>query len=251
VKTNFAVAAGIVVIGLLPVALIGLFVKTQYDRIAAAAQMARMVKVAPHPGVKGGTGFRASVPGESRPQPSMPARVQVQKKIEDTRSKTKVETKATETPSPHAGADTDAIYNRACFIGSQGNFQEAENLYTQAIALNNKDADAYYNRGLVRMQTHQYDLSVKDFTRALELDPKFYEAYCNRGNAHYRAGRSDLAINDYGMALQLKPDDGDLYFNRGIVLLAMGREQEGMKDIKEAARMGQQNAATYLHSPKP
>jgi tetratricopeptide (TPR) repeat protein len=251
VRTNFAVAAAVLVIGLVPVALIGLFVKSQYDKIVAAAQMVRMVRVAPHPSAKKGTPFKASVPGESRPIQSMRAKIQVQKKIERAPSKVLTSPKATGEPSVHAGEDADAIYNRAWFVGSQGNLQEAENLYTQVIALNNKDADAYYNRGLIRMQTNQYDLSVKDFTTALELNSKFFEAYCNRGNAHYRAGRSDLAINDYGVALQLKPDDGDLYFNRGIVLLAMGRKQEATNDLKQAARMGQQDAAAYLRSPAP
>ncbi len=249
VKTNFAVAAAMVAIGLLPFALIGLFVKTQYSQIAAAAKMAMAITVAPPPVAKVAIRSRADVPAESRPQQSMP--VKVLKKIEGKPAKTKTSARAAETPPLHAGEDTDAIYNRAWFVGSQGNLKEAENLYDQVIALNNKDADAYYNRGLVRLQARRFDLSVEDFTTVLELNPNFYEAYCNRGNAHYRAGRSDLAINDYGMALKLKPDDGDLFFNRGVVLLAMGREKEAANDLKEAARMGQQNAAAYLHSTKP
>jgi uncharacterized membrane protein YjgN (DUF898 family)/Tfp pilus assembly protein PilF len=251
VRTNFAVAAAVLVIGLIPVALIGLFVKSQYDKIAVAVQMARMVRVTPHPGAKRGTAIRVSVPAESRAAQSMHAKVLVQKKIEGAPSRTLTSPKATEGPSTQAGEDADAIYNRAWFVGSQGNLQEAENLYTQVIALNNKDADAYYNRGLIRMQTNQYDLSIKDFTTALELNSKFYEAFCNRGNAHYKAGQSDLAINDYGMALQLKPDDGDLYFNRSIVLSAMGKKQEATNDLKQAARMGQKDAAAYLRSPEP
>jgi uncharacterized membrane protein YjgN (DUF898 family)/Tfp pilus assembly protein PilF len=253
-RTNFAVAAAVLVIGLLPAALIGFFVMTQYDKIAAAAQMAMMIRAAPHHSIKGKTPFGPNVPGESRPAQPVHAKAQVKKKIESPPPKplkAPTSPKATVEPPVHAGEDADAIYNRAWFVGSEGKLQEADSLYTQAIALNAEDADAYYNRGLIRMQTNQYDLSIKDFTRALELNPKFYEAYCNRGNAHYRAGKTDLAVNDYEMALKLKPDDGDLYYNRGVVLLAMGKKQEGTHDLKQAEGMGQQDAAAYLHSPQP
>jgi uncharacterized membrane protein YjgN (DUF898 family)/Flp pilus assembly protein TadD len=248
VKTNFAAAAAMVVIGLLPIALLGFIAKTQFDKYLAAAQMAKTVKIAPPPGAKAGGAIRPSVTSPSHAAETPPPKVQVVKKIEPPPSKAKAEGQAPERPTAKPSGESDTIFNRAWFVGSQGNLREAENLYTQAIAIDSKDAEAYYNRGLIRLQTRQYDLSVKDFTTALELDPKFYEAYCNRGNAHYRAGRSDLAISDYGMAMQLKPDDGDLFFNRGMVLLNMGREDEAKTDLKEAARMGQENAAAVLKS---
>ena len=252
VRTNMAAVAALVVIGLLPALSIGLFVKSQYDKFAAVGQMSKAIKMVSADSA-GANSFRADVHSGSQNQHQRPAQKpapgQVQKKPEIASPKPSTSTKVAETPSAQSTEKPEVLYNRACSKAAQGNFSEADKIYTQVITLDKKYTDAYYNRGLARMEMKQYDHAVSDFTSALELDPKFYEAYCNRANAHFRAGRSDSAIKDYEMAIRLKPDDGDLHFNRGVVLQSVGQMAAAEEDFKEAGRLGQKNAIAFLQSP--
>ena len=252
VRTNMAAVAALVVIGLLPLFSVGLFVKFQYDKFAAAAQTTKAIKTV-SANSTGANSFRADVHSGSQNQhqrPSQkPAPAQVQKKPEIVLPQPNTSPKVTETSRAQSTEKPDVLYNRACSKAAQGNFGEAEKIYSQVIALDKKYMDAYYNRGLARMEMKQYDHAISDFTAALELDPKFHEAYCNRANAHFRAGGSDSAIKDYEMAIRLKPDDGDLHFNRGVVLKSVGQMAAAEEDFKEAGRLGQKNAIAFLQSP--
>jgi len=244
--------AALVVIGLLPALSIGLFVKSQYDKFAAAGQMGQAIKMVSADSA-GANSFRADVHSGSQNQHQRPAQKsapgQVQKKPEMASPKPSTSTKVAETRSAQSTEKPEVLYNRACSKAAQGNFAEADKIYTQVITLDKKYTDAYYNRGLARMEMKQYDHAVSDFTTALELDSKSYDAYCNRANAHFRAGRSDAAIKDYEMAIRLKPDDGDLHFNRGVALQSVGQMAAAEADFKEAGRLGQKHAIAFLQSP--
>jgi len=144
-----------------------------------------------------------------------------------------------------------ALYNRAWIYAANGDLEQAENDYTQAIQLSPGDGDAYYNRGLVYVKLMKWDEAIDDFTEAIRLDPNATDALCNRGNVYFKKGKTDLAIKDYTNGLNIAPNDGVLYFNRGIVYLSSGEEEKGKSDLRRAAELGVGQAKNMLgEAPK-
>ena len=78
------------------------------------------------------------------------------------------------------------------------NYNEAINLFNEALQLNPNLADAYNTRGWTYFCLKQYERAIQDFNKAIELNPNFFEAYANRGYAYHLSSisikRSNLEL---------------------------------------------------------
>ena len=75
-------------------------------------------------------------------------------------------------------------------------YSEAENSYSQSVALRANFPDAYNNRGVVYAVQARWDEAINDFTAALKLNPRFVDAFRNRGLAHIKLNDRDKACAD-------------------------------------------------------
>ncbi|TNF57020.1 tetratricopeptide repeat protein [bacterium] len=87
-----------------------------------------------------------------------------------------------------------------------GKYEEALEVFDQALVINPSHKVIRLGRGIALMEGKRYDESREEFDRAIELDENFAEAYANRGILNDRTGEFRLAVKDYRQALELKPD---------------------------------------------
>ncbi|WFD00511.1 protein-serine/threonine phosphatase [Malassezia yamatoensis] len=87
----------------------------------------------------------------------------------------------------------------------QGNYAEAKQCYTQAIALNPKVAAIFSNRAACELKLEQHGLAIEDAGKAIELDAKFVKAYFRRASAHLSILDPKAALPDLRKVLQLEP----------------------------------------------
>jgi tetratricopeptide (TPR) repeat protein len=171
------------------------------------------------------------------------------------------------TELPNIGQDTldkgrkaEVIYERGARSYLEKNFEEAQNLFTQAIVLlptlssaynnralirrRNKDlqgalddmntairlkpngATKYANRALIYMNLKQYSESMADSTKAIELNPEMAGAYFNRAQARQEVGDLFGALQDYQVAIRHEPEVGVFHLSQGILLEKMNQALE-------------------------
>ncbi len=89
-------------------------------------------------------------------------------------------------------------YNYQANINSdRGNYREAINLYTKALAINPDYGDGYFNRGRNYAFIDELELSIADQSEAIRIWPEDYQAYNSRGVQHSDLGNYDLAEADF------------------------------------------------------
>ncbi|WFD44572.1 protein-serine/threonine phosphatase [Malassezia psittaci] len=89
----------------------------------------------------------------------------------------------------------------------QGNYVQAKQCYTQAIALNPKVAAIFSNRAACELKLEQHGLAIEDAGKAIELDAKFAKAYYRRASAHLSILDPKAALPDLRKVLQLEPSN--------------------------------------------
>ena len=89
---------------------------------------------------------------------------------------------------------------------SEGRFQEAIRLYTDAAKAGAQQARAFLGRGMAREMLNQQDKAAEDYKRVLEADPKNYKAMENLAGIWERTGQHvSEAVELYRRALKLDP----------------------------------------------
>lgn len=126
------------------------------------------------------------------------------------------------------------------------NYREAINAFNNAIKLNPKDARIYHNRGAAYNNLGQYQQAIIDYNKAIELHPEIAKFYDNRGSAYSNLGNTQQAIIDYDKAISLYPEGGNFYYHKGIVYARIGNSEMAIANMKRAARLGNQQAMSYL-----
>lgn len=109
-------------------------------------------------------------------------------------------------------------------------------------------ATEWYEKGRASLQSGQYREAIEAFTKALALDPKYAVAYRNRGNAHSQLGNYQQAVTDYGKALILDPNFVAAYYNRRIAYYRLGNDRQAIEDMKSGARLGDEGTQNFLRS---
>lgn len=118
------------------------------------------------------------------------------------------------------GQDNPATLERAQAHFQQGNYAEAEELFSAYIRqcacavsagapggkCSPKDlATAYNNRGQIKYFRVDFYEAMDDYTSAIEVQPNFEVPYYNRGLILYRLGYFDDALEDFKKVLDLNP----------------------------------------------
>ncbi len=135
-----------------------------------------------------------------------------------------------------------------------GDYDNAINAYTQAIAINPNLAEAYLYRGDVyNLLKNEYDKAIEDYNRAITINPENAEAYKNRGWAYdFKGGVTEKfnenhrqAIEDFTRAINLQPDYAGAYAWRGFTYCKQGDEQKAFADFDSAIKINPENFLPY------
>jgi tetratricopeptide (TPR) repeat protein len=116
-----------------------------------------------------------------------------------------------------------------------GRFDEAEHVYSQAIALEPRLAMNYNGLGNLYSELGRDKDAIALFTRAVELDSRYAEPHLGLGTAAARSGRYEEAIAEYRRAVELdstlvpaRNGLGYLYLRQGAVDKAQAEFEAGM-----------------------
>lgn len=107
-----------------------------------------------------------------------------------------------------AQKEYQTLYKKGVEQNKKGNFKEAINLYSQAIAKKSDSPELFFVRGRAYRQNDQYDEALRDFDKAIALKPAYAEAYSQRGVLFIGKGDSSRARSDFKKACELGNQDG-------------------------------------------
>jgi len=97
----------------------------------------------------------------------------------------------------------EAYYNKGIKLSEDGDFAEAEIVFTDAIIRNNNWADPYAERGYIRLMQGKFGEAIIDLNNAIELDSNHAFALNNRGWLYVEFNRFSNAVLDASKAISL------------------------------------------------
>ncbi len=130
-----------------------------------------------------------------------------------------------------------SLYQRGLSHTKLRNFDQAFRDFNQAIAFAPHIAAIYSERGVVYYHQKDYKKAMQDMDKAVALEPQ--EAYRYASRAYLRAAVGDKlgALNDYRKALELDPNDAIVQNNLGLLEESMGYSKDAHKRYEEADRL--------------
>lgn len=127
--------------------------------------------------------------------------------------------------------------NLAKVLSWLGKDQEAAPFVTRAAEALPDHPEAQYLRGVFFQNEGQYQQAEQAYKRAIALDPTFSRAHNALGSVYERTGRLDEAIASHRHAVQYQPESDLAYFGLGNALYGTGREQEAIEAYEQALRL--------------
>jgi tetratricopeptide (TPR) repeat protein len=165
----------------------------------------------------------------------------------------------------------ESLCQRARQAIGQSQFEEARQLYLQALGLRSDAPDvhyglaaacfylndlesaayhfkevtrldplrpgAYISLGAVYNLLQEYDDAVQALRRGIQIDPRRAEGYYNLGLVYRNMGQSPLAIQAYLEATRLDPRMVDAHHNLGNLYLETGRYQLAISHYKKVLNL--------------
>ncbi len=121
---------------------------------------------------------------------------------------------------------------------TSGQFREAADSYTRAIAISEENAEAFFHRGECLLKLGEAASAITDFERAAQLNkdrygthPAIAEAYLARGTEALKNNEPEGAIGDLTEAIRHKPRDGQAYSRRGVAHFTLKQFPEAVNDF--------------------
>ncbi len=127
-----------------------------------------------------------------------------------------------------------------------GNLDEAERLYSEALASNPANAHALHMLSTIAFRRGDARSAIKLARRSLEIVPSVAEAHNNLGSFLFDQGLIDDAIESYRKALQMRPDYPIAYHNLGNALREKGDFEGAEACYLSALRLSSEMAQTRV-----
>jgi protein O-GlcNAc transferase len=155
-------------------------------------------------------------------------------------------TQPSKTPASSSGSKAQDLYQQAVGLHQQGQLDEAEALYRQALAFDNRHAGATQMRGVIRLQKGDAAGAVELIKRSLDFEPRNPRALNNLGNALLELKRYDEAIEALRLAVKVQPESADAQGNLGRALRKRRLYPEAVEAYRKAVELAPDRAG--LHS---
>jgi predicted O-linked N-acetylglucosamine transferase (SPINDLY family) len=132
----------------------------------------------------------------------------------------------------------DALHLSGLIAAKSGQYANAVDFITRAIAINPTNASAFCNLGTVYLEEYKYDLAIQNFTKALDLRSSYEEAFYSRGLAYQRIGQLEDANRDYQSALLIGPKNIGTLTNLGNVYQLQKKFEDAILCYQSAIDLG-------------
>lgn len=88
-------------------------------------------------------------------------------------------------------------------------FEEAADLYTQAIEMNPKNSVYFGNRSISYLKLELFGSALEDANKSIELDKNYIKGYYRRAAAFMALGKFKAALKDFETVVKVRPKDSD------------------------------------------
>ncbi len=106
--------------------------------------------------------------------------------------------------------------------------------------------DGYVNLEQAYLQAGKYNEAEEVFKRAVAIDSTGADAYFNMGYVCYYRGQLDSAMYLFRKTVRLDSTYAEAYFNIGVINIAMKNEAAAVDSLKKAAQLGFRDAQQVL-----
>lgn len=130
--------------------------------------------------------------------------------------------------------DGQIVLERAHMAAKQGEFEQALELYEQAIELSNSP-EAYYGYGVTAYQMGKWQHAVKRLAKLIELDAEYVAAYPILAESLWKLERKEQALAVYQRISELEFDD-DTITRRYLSLLVELEKWETIQALTDRMR---------------
>lgn len=141
----------------------------------------------------------------------------------------------------------DALHMLGVLTFQLGRGEDAVNLITRAIKLNETFPRTHFNLAHILASLGQGETAVSHYQRAIELMPNYPEAHCNLGKELRKLGRLEEAASHYQAAIQIDPDYAEPYNNLGSVLKLQGQLADAVGLYRKAIELQPEYAEAHFN----
>jgi tetratricopeptide (TPR) repeat protein len=131
----------------------------------------------------------------------------------------------------------DALCQKAKEALSSGHYQEARQIYQQALGYRSDSADIHYGIATACFLVGDVHSAVYHFKEVIRIDSTRPGAYINLGAAYDRLEQFDDALTALRRGIQLDPTRGEGYYNLGLVHKQLGQIDMAINAYREAVRL--------------
>lgn len=125
-----------------------------------------------------------------------------------------------------------SLYRRAADHIEREEYEEAESLYRDLIALEPDNASGYVGLGTALSSQGHYEEAAEAFEKALDMHPEFVEALIGMGSTRFRLEEYEAALDFYGRALVLDGENLNALWGLAITFNALGRDDEALAHLQ-------------------
>jgi adenylate cyclase len=112
--------------------------------------------------------------------------------------------------------------------------EQAAELATRAVALDDRDPWAHWALSIVELYSRRHDVAISEAQRAIVLNPNFAEAHVSLGEALYYSARADEALKYFDRAKVLNPYFPDVLLHfQALASFQMGRHEQAVGLLKQ------------------
>ena len=143
---------------------------------------------------------------------------------------------------PLMGQSYDELITQGDDRYANRKYQEAIDLFTQALALDSSKATGYWFRGDAERELKLYSEAVNDYSHAIHIEksnPKFWRL---RGDSYYNMGNIKAAEADYSESIRLDPKNSMTWLYRGDCYVLLKQNDQACDDFKKAQELGSREA---------
>lgn len=136
-----------------------------------------------------------------------------------------------------ANESLDQLRQNAQAALSHGHYQEARQIYQQALGYNSDNPDIHYGIATACFLLGDQHSAIYHFKEVIRLDPLRAGAFINLGAVQNRLGQFDEALTTLRRGIQLDPNRGEGYYNLGLVHKQLGQLDMAINAYREALRL--------------
>lgn len=133
--------------------------------------------------------------------------------------------------------DIKTLIQRGFVLRNNGEYLQAVETFSQAIAQESKNTQALLCRAQTYVQMQEHEAALKDFRELLRLDPTNAKAWHGQGVAEAELGLYPSSIDSFDRALSCEPNSDKIWYNRGRALLKLEQYEQALESFDRAVEL--------------